>query len=65
MKVIRKGVNVRGVPFRGTCRSCLAKVEAERTELDIEFDHRENGELARAPCPECKNEMIFYPRAPA
>lgn len=50
--------------WAGRCSFCMAEFTATRSELrNIEYDSRENGELARKSCPACrtKDGVILYP----
>jgi ribosomal protein S27E len=64
MKILRSGhKKIKTQPFRGHCNNCGAVVRARRYELRVEYDSREQGEFGRGTCPQCKYEMIFYPKA--
>lgn len=67
MRIITKGSPKIDDLFEGTCHSCKARVEAKRSELNVESgDQRESGEFAWAICPCCKvgpfQGVLFYPK---
>ncbi len=52
MKIITPG-NLPIVKFTSKCSTCGAVVEAERHELDAQYDHRDHVEFAVSDCPYC------------
>lgn len=65
MRIVKAGRTKEKETFRGQCGDCGAVVEAVRCELSsVEYDQREDGEFGRGECPQCRGQMIFYPRRP-
>lgn len=63
MRVVKKGKDPDKLNlFTGDCRRCKGVFEADRGELEVEWDQREQGEFGRANCPNCGYEVIFYPK---
>lgn len=60
MKIIKKSTKVE--VFRGKCYNCKSVVEADRKELDMTYDQREQYELGSGNCPSCGTIMGFYLR---
>ena len=62
MKIIDKGKLPAERIWRGRCHNCKTLAEATEAELDkITYDQRSDGPFGEAPCPLCKQRMIFYP----
>ena len=66
MRLISKG-QPKSRTFRGTCTVCRSTFDAEPDELQIEWDQRENGELAHKACPVCTKakqvgNLVMYPK---
>ena len=60
MRVTLKG-NIRKKVWKGECRECGSRMEAEASELSIVYDPRDGTECGQAKCPECGNSSVnFY-----
>ena len=62
VKVIHRGRSPDQEPFRGTCRFCTSVIECERSDGEVTWDQRENGEFIRLPCPVCLGSLVLYPQ---
>ena len=60
MRILRRG-SVQPAVFRGECSSCKTAIECDRGELAIQWDGREQGELAQVECPVCHASLWVYP----
>lgn len=62
MRIVKKGKLPGKRMWDADCHHCGSTLEAEESELEVEYDQRENNSFACAKCLYCNRDVIFYPR---
>jgi len=58
MKITKPGNKSR--IYTAKCFECDCEMEAEGSELKINYDPREHSKYANSLCMECGNSVVFY-----
>lgn len=62
VKIVYRGRLPEHEPFRGACQACKSVIECERSDGEVKWDQREQGEFMRLPCPVCSGSLVLYPQ---
>lgn len=59
MRIVYKGTPKR-IFWKGECRECESRMEADANELQVSYDPRDGSSVGQAMCPACGNCQVFF-----